>query len=65
MIQTLVKNKKYMGRYVALKGFEDPRVVSFGPTPQEAYKKAVHKGFRNPVITFIPSKEMVQIYLCH
>lgn len=64
MIQALVKNRKYVGKYVALKNFDTSRVVSFGPTIQEVYRKALRRGFKDPVITFVPSKEMVQIYLC-
>lgn len=62
MIQTLVKDRGYEGRYVALKGFEDSAVISDGLTPQEAYEKAIQKGHKNPVIAFIPIKDMVQIY---
>jgi hypothetical protein len=62
MIQTLVKDSGYEGRYVALKSFEDSTVISDGTTPLEAYDKAVKKGYTKPVLVFVPFKDMVQIY---
>lgn len=62
MIQTLIKNSRFNGRYVTMKSFNDNTVISDGDTPQEAYGKALEKGYKNPVITFIPTKDMVQIY---
>ena len=62
MIQTLVKNRKYIGKYVAMEDFTKPKVVGAGNTPTEAYEKAVSKGYDMPVIVFVPAKNMVQIY---
>ena len=62
MEQTLITERKYNGRYVAIKDFKDATVISDGKTPQETYEKAVQKGFHNPVILFVPLKDMVQIY---
>lgn len=62
MEQVLIKDKKYNGRYVTIKDFSDPTVISDGKDPQEAYEKALKKGFVNPVILFVPVKDMVQIY---
>lgn len=62
MIQTIIKTNKYDGKYIALKDFKDHTVISEGQTPQEAYKNAQDKGCKDPVITFVPIKDMVQIY---
>lgn len=62
MIQTLTQNNSFTGKYVAMKSFTDSTVVGDGATPQEAYEKALQKDCKNPVITFIPVKDMVQIY---
>ncbi|MEW5758510.1 MAG: DUF5678 domain-containing protein [Candidatus Omnitrophota bacterium] len=62
MIQTLIKDSGYEGKYVALKSFNDSTVISNGITPQEAYEKAIEKGFARPVLIFVPVKDMVQIY---
>lgn len=62
MIQTLIQETGLGGKYVAFKSFEDHSVIGQGKTPQEAYQVAVQKGFKDPVITFVPEKDMVQIY---
>ena len=41
---------------------EFPGCITQGKTPQEAYEKASKKGFAHPIITFVPIKDMVQIY---
>lgn len=62
MAYTLISEKKYNGRYVAVKDFDDGTVVGDGKTPEEAYSMAREKGSANPVILFVPEKDMVQIY---
>lgn len=62
MEQTLITEAKYNGRYVAIKDFRDGTVIGDGKDPQEAYEKAIKKGFVEPVILFVPYKDMVQIY---
>lgn len=62
MEQILIKDNKYTGRYVAVRDFNDNTVISDGKEPQEAYQKAVEKGYNNPVVFFVPLKDMVQIY---
>lgn len=62
MIQTLIKDNSFDGKYVAIRDFNDSTVVSEGTTPQEAYKRALDKGCKDPVVTFVPTKGMVQIY---
>jgi len=62
MIQTLVNSQNYNGMYVAMKDFKDHTVIGSGKTPQEAYDKAVADGFKDPVLTFVPTKDMAQIY---
>jgi hypothetical protein len=62
MTQVLIKDKKYRGRYVAIKDFGKNTVVGDGDTPQEAYEKALHKGCKEPVVIFVPLNDVVQIY---
>lgn len=62
MIKTLLKSSAYNGKYVAFKDFKDSAVIGEGATPQEAYEQAIKKGSKNPVVTFVPIKGMVQIY---
>jgi len=62
MEQVLIKENKYNDRYVAIEDFGDSIVIADGKDPKEVYDKAVKKGYSNPVILFIPAKDMVQIY---
>ena len=62
MSQTLIKTNNFNGKYVALKDFDNSTVVGEGTNPKEAYEHALKKGFKNPVIIFVPVKGMVQIY---
>ena len=62
MIQTLIKGNDFGGRYVAMKDFNDHTVVASGQTPLEVRQKASEMGCSDPVITFVPTKDMVQIY---
>ena len=62
MIHTLLKNSNYNGKFVAFHSFEDHTVVGEGSTPQLALEKALKKGIKQPVITFVPIKGMIQIY---
>jgi hypothetical protein len=62
MEQTLIKERKYNGRYVALKDFDDHVVIADGTDPKEVYELAVKKGCPDPVLLYVPVKDMVQIY---
>ena len=62
MEQVLIKENKYNGRYVAIKDFNDATVISDGKYPKEVYDNAIKQGCPNPVILFIPAKDMVQMY---
>lgn len=62
MEQVLIKDKKYSGQYVAIKDYNEPTVISHGDDPQKIYEEAIQRGYPEPVILFVPSKDMVQIY---
>ena len=62
MDNTLIKDERYSGRFVALKSFDDKTVIADGKDPREVLEKSVKKGYKNPVILFVPVKDMVQIY---
>ncbi len=57
-----LKMRKFEGRFVAIKDFNDSDVVADGKNPDEAYNKASKKGVRNPVVFYVPVKGMVHIY---
>lgn len=58
----LVKTNEYNGRYVAMKSFEDHAVIGVGDDPEAAIKDALMKGYKDPVLLYIPEQEMVHIY---
>ena len=62
MTQTLINNNNFNGKYVTMEDFTNHTVVSEGSTPQEAYELAIKKGYKNPVLIFVPATGMVQIY---
>lgn len=62
MEKVLVGTDQYNGRYVALKSFDDNMVVGSGDDPETALEEAHAKGFKDPVILFVPEKDVVHIY---
>ena len=62
MKKVLVNSDQYNGRYVAMKSFDDHTVIGVGEDPETAIKEALSKGFDNPVLLYIPEKEIVHIY---
>jgi hypothetical protein len=62
MEKVLVNSDQYNGRYVAMKSFDDHTVIGVGEDPETAIKEALSKGFDNPVLLYIPEKEIVHIY---
>ena len=62
MAQTLVKDDQSNGKYIAIISMEDPVIISSGVDPKEVYNEAQKKGYPQPLIVYIPEKDMVQIY---
>jgi len=62
MEKVLVKTDEYNSRYVAMKSFDDHSIVGVGDDPEVAIKDAKSKGYKNPVLLYIPEKELVHIY---
>jgi len=61
--QVMINNgEKYCGRYVATKSFKHKTVVAWGKSFASAHSKAKKKGIKNPVVFYIPQKNMVHIY---
>ena len=59
---TLVTQKKYIGKYVALKSLKDNKVVASGRKPVEVVRRANKKGVSSPVIIFVPASNMTHVY---
>jgi len=61
-INVLIKEDKYIDKYVALKDFNSDTICGSGNTPNEAHAQAEKNGCPNPVIVFASSKELTQVY---
>jgi len=48
---------------VAMKSVEDNTIVGVGDDSERALREAEEKGFKNPVLLYIPEKDLVHIYL--
>ena len=55
-------SESYSGQYVATKSFTDKEVVSHGNDPVQVSGEAKEKGIDDPVVFYIPNKDVVQIY---
>jgi hypothetical protein len=62
MEKVLVKTDKFNGRYVAMKSFSDNTIVGVGDDPEKALEDAKGKGFKDPVLLYIPEQDIVHIY---
>jgi hypothetical protein len=55
-------SEKYAGKYVATKSFMNKEVITFGSDFNDVYDAAEKKGFKNPVVVFIPENNLIHIY---
>jgi hypothetical protein len=62
MERILVTTDEFNGRYVAMKSVEDNTIVGVGDDPEKALREAEEKGFKNPILLYIPEKDLVHIY---
>ena len=52
----------FEGQYVATRSFKDKEVISSGSDPVKVCNEAREKGVSDPVVFFVPQKDMVHIY---
>ncbi len=45
---------KYAGKYVALISFSDRKVLASGKNPDRVYLRAEAKGYKSPLVFFVP-----------
>lgn len=55
----LKDSEKYGGQFVAIRSFRNKKVVSFGADPAEVCAKAQKKCVKDPVIFYVPKKDML------
>jgi len=58
----LSSSNKYRGKYVALKSFSDREVIGSGVKAKTVLEAAQKKGIDEPVIFYVPEKDVVHIY---
>lgn len=59
----ICKDKRYRGKFIAVK--EDKgkvKVISAGNNPQKVLKEAKEKGYREPIITRVPTKDTSYVF---
>lgn len=59
---TLVLDRRYAGKYVALRDFNNRRIAASDKDPLRAMKKAEEKGVKNPLVVFVPKPGTTYIY---
>ena len=52
----------FEGKFVATRSFKDKEVISSGLDPAKVCDEARKKGISDPVVFFVPHKDMVHIY---
>jgi len=62
MERILVTTDEFNGRYVAMKSVHDNTIVGVGEDPEKALRDAEEKGFKDPILLYIPEKDLVHIY---
>lgn len=58
----LVKDSKYEGKYVAFRSLNDHKIVAVGNKPEDVKRKAEEAGASQPMIFFVPNKNMTCCY---
>ena len=54
--KVILKDNKFHNCFVAMKSFSSGTVVASGKDAESVRKEANEKGFKNPVIMFVPPK---------
>jgi len=63
MLDAMILNPKVRLSYdVAMKSVDDNTIVGVGDDPEIALREAEEKGFKNPILLYIPEKDLVHIY---
>jgi len=60
--RVIVNNKKYAGKYVAMESFNKKTVVASGFNPTAVLHRAEQKGYKSPVVIYVPDKKMFNVY---
>jgi len=58
----LVTDKKYEGKFVALRSPADTTIIAYGDDPCEVSRLAAERGVEEPVIFFVPEADVTYVY---
>ena len=54
----------YCGQYVAVESFTNRKVIAHGDDLVKVASEAKEKGADDPVVFYVPEKDVAQIYKC-
>lgn len=57
-------SEEYCGQYVAVKSFTNRKVIAHGDDLVKVTSEAKEKGAGDPVVFYVPEKDVAQIYKC-
>jgi len=60
--QKAIVGDKYRGKYVAVESLVSNKVVAAGKSPSVVYQLAIKRGYDEPVMFFVPKKNIACIY---
>jgi hypothetical protein len=60
--QILLTDERYEGKYVALRSILDRTVIASGDNPKSVLEQAKKQGAANPVVLFVPQKDITLVY---
>ena len=58
----LVRDKKYQGKFVAMRSVSDKTVIAYGDDPCEVSRLAGERGVEEPIIFFVPEADVTYVY---
>jgi len=62
VVNVLVADSQYKGKYVAMPSFIDKTVVAAGENPSIVLRLARKLGIQDPVVFYVPEPNMTHIY---
>ena len=58
----LITDKRFEGKFVAMKSPSDTTVIAYGDNPCEVSRLAAERGLKEPVIFFVPESNVAYVY---
>jgi high-affinity K+ transport system ATPase subunit B len=58
----LIVDKRYQGKFVALRSLTDRTVVAWGDDPSEVGTLAAEKGVEEPIVFYVPQEDVPYVY---